>query len=274
MQIIKIVNKRLYFNISILSFLLFCLYFVKINLAIGKNKIYPGSSYVNHEKLPLKQNTSDTESKNKNKTHHHLLLGASKSSGLSIWSNSFNFAKSGNSVVDPRTGMLMVSIKAGLLLSNFGHGPDIDLEMDYNSGAKGNPDHLGRGWAWNLTHYNPATHQLNTAEGKSFFLEQQSDGSWHPLYHKLKDVIITKDNQGRMVIKSANGLQDTLDHDGYEIRMEQQNGDGVNFGYVAGIHILKKITDDNGHSISLTRKNNYLTVTSYDVKGQSVNMHI
>ena len=140
--------------------------------------------------------------------------------------------------------------------------------------AKGNPDHLGRGWAWNLTHYNPATHQLNTAGGKSFFLKQQPDGSWHPLYHKLKDVIITDDEKGGLVIKSANGLQDVLDRDGYEVRMEQQNGDGVNFKYMPGSHILKKITDDNGHSIWLTRKSNYLTVTSYNVQGHPVNIRI
>ena len=76
------------------------------------------------------------------------------------------------------------------------------------------------------------------------------------------------------MIKSANGLQDILDRDGYEIRMEQQNGDGVNFKYMPGSHLLQKITDDNGHSISLTRKNNYLTVTSYDVQGHPVNMRI
>ncbi|MCY4330543.1 MAG: hypothetical protein OXC48_10775, partial [Endozoicomonadaceae bacterium] len=160
------------------------------------------------------------------------------------------------------------------LRSNFGHGPDIDLEMNYNSGAKGNPDHLGHGWAWNLTHYNPVTHQLSTAEGKSYFLKQQPDGSWHPLYHKLKDVIITNDKKGDFLIKSANGLEDILNHDGYEIRMEQQNGEGVNFNYISGSHLLKKITDDNGHSIWLTRKDNYLTVTSYDVQGHPVNIRV
>ncbi len=275
MQTIKIINKHLCFFINILICLYLCLYFVKINSAVRKNIAYQNSSYTT-KKILLKENTPDTHIKNKQDkiNHHGFLMAESDSGDLSIWSNSFNFAKSGNSVVDPRTGMLLVSIKAGLLLSNFGHGPDIDLEMNYNSGAKGNPDHLGCGWAWNLSHYNPATHQLNTAGGKSFFLEQQSDGGWHPLYHKLKDVLIAKDKQGHMVIRSANGLQDTLDHDGYEIRMQQQNGDGVNFDYMPGTHILKKITDDNGHSISLTRKKSYLTVTSYDVKGQSVNMHI
>ncbi len=275
MNIMDIIKKRRCNFIELILFLFLCLYFGKINLAIGKIRVYPNNTYIN-KKISVKKTTSGIHLKNKkNKTnHHHLLLDASGSSDLSIWSNSFNFAKSGNSVVDPRTGMLLVSIKMGLLLSNFGHGPDIDLEMNYNSGVEGDPDHLGRGWAWNLTHYNPATHQLNTAGGKSFFLEQQSDGSWHPLYHKLKDVLITKDKKGQMVIRSANGLQDTLDHDGYEVRMQQQNGEGVNFDYMPGTHILNKITDDNGHAISLTRKDNYLAVTSYDVKGQPVNMHI
>ena len=270
MQIIKITNKRLYLFISVLLFLF--LYFGKANLIFGKTIAYQNSAYTN-KKIPEKQNTSSTPIKN-NKDHHHSLLGASGSDNLSIWSNSFNFAKSGNSKVDPRTGILLVSMKVGLLQSNLGHGPDIDLEINYNSSAKGDPDHLGRGWAWNLTHYNPATHQLDTSGGKSFFLEQQPDGNWHPLYHKLKDVIITNDKKGGLVIKSTNGIQDILDRDGYEIRMEQQNGEGVNFNYMPGSHLLKKMTDDNGHSIWLTRKDNYLTVTSYDVQGNQVNMRI
>ncbi len=274
MIIIKI-NKSLCNIIYAFLFLFLLLYFGKITLAIGKNRTKISSVYID-KKIQLKKNTSDTHAINeKNKTnYHHLSLSQSGGGDLSIWSNSFNFAKSENSEVDPRTGMLLVSIKSGLLRSNFGHGPDIDLEMNYNSGAKGNPDHLGRGWAWNLTHYNPVTHQLNTAGGKSFFLEQRPDGSWHPQYHKLKDVIITKDKKGNLVITSANGLQDILDRDGYEIRMEQQNGEGVNFKYMPGSHLLERITDDNGLSIVLTRKNNYLTVTSYDVQGNPVNMRI
>ncbi len=39
-------------------------------------------------------------------------------------------------------------------------------------------------------------------------------------------------------------------------------------------HILENITDDYGHSIQLTMKNNYLIVTSYDVQGRPVDMRI
>ncbi len=274
MKLTKIINKwKCIINILLYSFL--CLYFVKIDLAIGKTSAYHKITYIN-EKISLKQNTTNTRTANKkNKINQpDFLMAKSGNNDLSIWSNSFNFAKGGNSEVDPRTGTLFISMKVGSLQSNFGHGPDIDLEMNYNSNVKGNPDHLGAGWAWNLAHYNPATHQLNTAGGKSFFLKQQPDGSWHPLYHKLKDVIITNNEKGGLVIKSTNGLQDILDRDGYEIRMEQQNGDGVAFKYIPGSHILREIEDDNGHSIWLTKKNNYLTVTSYSVQGHSVNMRI
>ena len=272
MKLIKTTNKsQRIINILLYSFL--CLYFVKIDLAIGKTRVYHNIAYTN-KKILLKQNTVNTHTAKNKINHPGFLMAKSGSNDLSIWSNSFNFAKDGNSEVDPRTGTLLISMKVGLLRSNFGHGPDIDLEMNYNSAAKGNPDHLGRGWAWNLTHYNPAIHQLNTAGGKSFFLKQQPDGSWHPLYHKLKDVIITDDEKGGLVIKSTNGLQDVLDRDGYEVRMEQQNGDGVTFKYMPGSHILREITDDNGHSIWLTRKSNYLTVTSYNVQGHPVNIRI
>ena len=56
--------------------------------------------------------------------------------------------------------------------------------------------------------------------------------------------------------------------------MEQQNGNGVNFKYMPESHLLKKITNDNGHSIELTSKNNYLAVTSSDVHVNLVNIRI
>ncbi|MCY4329960.1 MAG: hypothetical protein OXC48_07790, partial [Endozoicomonadaceae bacterium] len=269
-------NKKSCLFIKKIFFLILMLCFEKISFAVGKNRATQYIHYT-HNKILSKRRKSQknaTDKNNKANKFHPLLLASGGDSGtISIWSNSFNFAKSENSEVDPRTGSLLVSVKAGLLLSNFGHGPDIDLEMNYNSSAKSNPDGLGHGWTWNLTHYNPVTHQLNTSAGKSFFLQQQSDGSWFPQYHKLKDVIITS-KKGHLIITSANGLRDILNSDGYEIRLEQQNGEGVNFSYVPGSHLLQKITDDYGHSITLTRKDGYLIVTSYDVQGKPENVHI
>ncbi|MCY4329203.1 MAG: hypothetical protein OXC48_03855, partial [Endozoicomonadaceae bacterium] len=73
------------------------------------------------------------------------------------WSNAFNFKKVWGTTVDPRTGILSTYVKAGSMLSNLGHGPDINLEVNYSSSASANPDGLGRGWSWNLTHFNPVT---------------------------------------------------------------------------------------------------------------------
>ncbi len=148
--------------IHMLLISLLCLCFGKINPAIRKNKADQYHYYHDGQTLLKKSvvNVNNIKHKKIKTNNTRPLLKSSGNNSLSIWSNSFNFAKSGNSEVDPRTGSLLVSVKAGLLLSNFGHGPDIDLEMNYNSIAKGNPDHLGRGWAWNLTHYNPVTHQL------------------------------------------------------------------------------------------------------------------
>ena len=114
MQIIKIVNKRLC-NI-IYAFLFLFLFFGKLTLAIGENRTEKNSFYID-KKIQLKKNTSDIDTdtdttKKKNTTnYHHSLLGESGGGGLSIWSNSFNFTKSENSEIDPRTGMLLISIK-------------------------------------------------------------------------------------------------------------------------------------------------------------------
>ncbi|MCY4177344.1 MAG: hypothetical protein OXD32_02465, partial [Endozoicomonadaceae bacterium] len=89
-----ITKKRQYHFIKLILLLFSCLYFGKINLVIGKTRVYPNNAYAS-KKIPVKQTASSTHSKNKT-NHHHLLLDALGSGDLSIWSNSFNFAKSGN----------------------------------------------------------------------------------------------------------------------------------------------------------------------------------
>ncbi|MCY4177343.1 MAG: hypothetical protein OXD32_02460, partial [Endozoicomonadaceae bacterium] len=69
--------------------------------------------------------------KNKHKEKlpdHQLTLSATESSGSVPWSNAFNFKGVWGAQIDPGTGILNVHVKTGSLLSNFGHGPNIDLE--------------------------------------------------------------------------------------------------------------------------------------------------
>ncbi len=190
------------------------------------------------------------------------------------WSNAFNFNKVWGTTVDPRTGILSAYVKTGSMLSNLGHGPDINLEINYSSSALANPDGLGRGWSWNLTHFNPFTHQLTTSFGQNFYLKKQFNGHWLPLYHKLRDMFIQGDASTHFVITYANGLRETLNHEGYEMCLEQQDGWSVHFSYVPGTHLLQWIRDDEGHIIKLRRTNNAVSVISRGSTGQPVEILI
>ena len=192
----------------------------------------------------------------------------------SLWSNAFNFQKSWGTQVDPRTGILIAYVRAGSMISNLGHGPNIDLEVNYNSNSLADPDGLGRGWSFNLTHFNLVNNQLSTSQGKVYNLQQNSNGQWWPQYHKLKDIHISGSKSAGFVIIYANGLRETLNPDGYEIRLEQQNGYGVNFYYMQGTHLLSEISDAQNHKIVLDRVSGLLTVTSYDSKGKPLNIQL
>ncbi len=224
----------------------------------------------NETKLKSKQKIFDTPnhalSVNK-KNKQPRSFSESAVQGTELWSNAFNFRKTADTATDPRTGILSFHAKAGNLLSNSGHGPDIDLEIGYSSIAKANPDGLGYGWSWNLTHFNLQTNQLTTSTGQSFHLKQHN-GQWYPLYHKLQDIHISGNKKTHFTITYANGLRETLNHDGYEVTLEQQDGWRVHFLYKTGTHLLQFITDDQGHSVTIRHKKNNIAIISKESTGQ------
>ncbi|MCY4330625.1 MAG: hypothetical protein OXC48_11215, partial [Endozoicomonadaceae bacterium] len=71
-----------------------------------------------------------------------------------------------------------------------------------------------------------------------------------------------------------NGSRETLSHDGYEIRLEQQNGWGVNFIYQQGTHLLQSITDDQKNNIILKREQGYLDIVNRNSDGNPVTVHV
>ncbi len=188
------------------------------------------------------------------------------------WSNAFNFSKQWGAQTDPRTGTLSVYIKTGSLVSNFGHGPDIDLRVNYSSNATADPDGLGHSWSWNLTHFYPQSGQLVTSTGQNFYLQKRNNGQWFLLYHKLQDIRIDGDKKTHFIITYNNGLREILNHEGYETILEQQNGWRVHFFYKQGTHLLKYIMDDTGHSIILHYNPNHITVISRASEGQPVHI--
>ncbi len=203
---------------------------------------------------------------------HQVALSATESPEGSPWSNAFNFKGAWGAQIDPGTGILSVHVKAGSLLSNLGHGPNIDLEVNYSSSGTTNADGLGMGWSWNLTHFNPVTNNLVTSIGQNFYLQEKNNGQWYPLYHKMHDIHIDGTKEKHFVITYANGLRETLDHQGYETTLQQQNGWQVHFGYQQGTHRLQSVSDDEGHKITLLYKKGYIEVISKGSEGQPVSV--
>ncbi len=195
---------------------------------------------------------------------------SSELSDTNIWSNAMNFKQTWGSAVDPRTGIFTAHIKAGSLLSNLGHGPNIDLEANYSSMTVTDKDNLSTGWQWNLTWFNPATNQLVTAGGQNFYLQQNANGRWRPRYHKLHDIRISGDKKTHFVITYANGLREILSHEGYETTLMQQDGNCVHFSYVPGTHQLQFIIDDHNNGIKISWKKHKIIVSSKDYNGKSV----
>ena len=222
--------------------------------------------------IPEQQKTSKAvQQQHKKNKQPHSKAEADQSS---IWSNAFTFQKVWGTRTDPRTGIFSAWLQAGSLISNMSRGPDITLNINYNSNAFANPDGLGTGWSWNLTHFNPLNNQLTTSQGQSFQLYKIDKDHWWPRYYKVKDIQIDGNKKENFVITYANALKETLNHDGYETRLEQQDGRGVNFDYLPGTHLLNRITDDSGHKISLTYSDNYINVTSYSIDGSPVTVRI
>ena len=225
-----------------------------------------------HKQPPLEKNHLSYKTLNSKKNHNSNIITTGSGAGA-LWSNAFNFKKIWGTEIDPRTGILSAHVKAGSLLSNWGDGPNIDLEINYSSNASADTDKLGYGWKWNLTHFNPVTHQLTTSTGQNFYLQQKNNSQWFPLYHKLKDILIMTD-KNHLIITYANGLRETLDNAGYETSLEQQNGWSVHFSYQPGTHLLQSVTDDEHHSILLSYTEDYIKVISKNSEGQPVSVLI
>ncbi|MCY4330785.1 MAG: hypothetical protein OXC48_12020 [Endozoicomonadaceae bacterium] len=204
------------------------------------------------------------------KRKNSLKAYSSASFGINTWSNAMNFKQTWGSTVDPRTGTFTAHIKVGSLLSNLGHGPNIDLEAIYSSMTVANKDNLGFGWQWNLTRFNPATNQLFTASGQNFYLRKNNNGQWQPHYHKLHDISINGDKKTYFVITYANGLREILSHDGYETKLIQQDGNYVHFLYKPGTHQLQYITDNCNNFIQLSWQKDKIIISSKGYNGKSV----
>ncbi len=250
--------------------------FISVLLYCNQTSYAVSFLLTDHDKKPTtsinkKQDHKVLHQQNKKNKPSHLKAGSGQSA---VWSDAFTFQKMWGSQIDPRTGIFSAWMKTANLISNMNRGPNIALNINYSSNVSANPDGLGRGWNWNLTHFNPANNQLTTSQGQNFILYQTEQNHWWPRYHKLKDIRISGDKNKNFVITYSNALKETLNHDGYQISLEQQDGRSVHFDYLPGTHLLSCIRDDTGHKILLTYRSNYINITSYSSDGSPVTVRI
>ncbi len=158
-------------------------------------------------------------------------------------SNANNFHSSINTSVDPRTGSSSFGFTIASTLYDYGVTKR-DLILSYAGGSslKGpDPLDLGSHWSFNIGTEQPSTSEISghktddisTGDGHSFTMisDHNSQGKiyWHPLRHKIKDVLITGE-PGDWTITTARGVREHLQY-GYEDWEEGRDGQRIWFYY-------------------------------------------
>ena len=200
--------------------------------------------------------------------HAKTLLLARSNSGQ--FSNANNFKSAMQSSVDPRTGTLSCSMVVGQLHSNWGKGPFYKLALSYTSGSSANPDGVGHGWQWNLSHYNVNTHSLTTDQGRTFLLVKKADGTWGLRYHKIKDIVLTGSPQTGLIVTLKTGVREYFSPEGYVTKIESEMGEWITFHYMyeGNKAILTRISDEKGRNIQIRRADGMIYVSSLNDTGQ------
>ena len=158
-------------------------------------------------------------------------------------SNANNFHGAWSAHVDPRTGNAAFTLTMASTLYNLGQSKrELTLSYTGSPSAKG-PDSfdLGPHWSWNVGTEHPSTSEvaghkttdITTGDGHSFTMESDRNALgqtvWHPLRHKLGDVIITG-RPGDWTISMATGIREHLKN-GYEDWEESRDGQRIWFYY-------------------------------------------
>ena len=191
----------------------------------------------------LKQNHSSFFHRSKYKFSSLTHLPVLSDGQSALPSNANNFHGMWNASVDPRTGSSSFSLAMGNILYAQGQAK-YSLSLSYVGGSSAlGADFFGLGphWSWNIGTEHASTSEvaghltrdINTGSGYSFTMESDRDKHgntvWHPLRHKLKDVIITGKPED-WTISMSNGIREHISH-GFEDWQENRTGFRVWFYY-------------------------------------------
>ncbi len=179
------------------------------------------------------QNTSKSlklDQKNKSFEKGVKKAIAQEQSNKSVVSDAYNY-KSLSQTVDPRTGALYISFKIGDIIGNGFEDPLIPLSINYNSLSNTDIYSLGKGWAWNLTHFDTRSGMLILGNGGSYKVDF---GTGKLKYYKIKDLIVSisrdlitlkyKDGHIEQIDRAFGNLQKYINVEGYSANFHYEMG--------------------------------------------------
>ena len=148
-------------------------------------------------------------------------------------SDAYNYKDLSQSV-DPRTGAFSLSYKIGDVIGNGFEDPEISLSINYSSLSSYDAFGLGKGWSWNLSHYDTKSGMLSLASGGSYKLDI---GTGKLKYYKLKDLNVTIGSE-YVTLKYKDGRIEQIDRAFGNLRkITNVQGFSAEFNYEKGARI-------------------------------------
>ncbi|WP_161998270.1 hypothetical protein, partial [Silvanigrella paludirubra] len=145
-------------------------------------------------------------------------------------SDAYNYKDLSQSV-DPRTGAFSLSYKIGDVIGNGFEDPEISLSINYSSLSSSDAFGLGKGWSWNLSHYDTKSGMLSLASGGSYKLDI---GTGKLKYYKLKDLNVTigseyvtlkyKDGRIEQIDRAFGNLRKITNVQGFSAELTYEKG--------------------------------------------------
>jgi len=189
-----------------------------------------------------------------------------------IYSEGKNYKQLGKVNVDPRTGNLSFNYQLGGIMANLKRGPKLTLTAQYNSLETSNRFQIGRGWNFNITHYEPEHQHLVLGNDSSHKIVLDQQGNPQTQYQKLKNIQIRTSPEPDMLLEILYkaGHKEKINKWGQMTELCGQSGECLLFDYDIESSALKKISSNsNPNVITLDKQQGNIVITANRADGKS-----
>ncbi|WP_116964000.1 hypothetical protein [Fastidiosibacter lacustris] len=188
-----------------------------------------------------------------------------------IESSAFNFGGFLSAKVDQRTLSLGVSVQVAQILSHNLNGPQMKIMLSYNHNSNLDSYQVGRGWGFNLTHYDANSQYLSLSRGGRYFIEDIADPQLK--YYKLKDIRVNycpdEESNALLSIQYKDGLTEYLDQYGRVFKITNERGDQVFIKYVNESLLIDQIwAEDQESGVVFNYEGGNVRITSKGLSGK------